>query len=577
MIASQGNSVLNTKQFCWQNRRLRHVQGISLRNLAFTQPPAGSRRKIVDDEDIPSTFKSPTKTLLLRDPRSLEHSRSSADIRSATLADRTLPGNKNLKNFIRRSDNRDFQPNTRTLGGSNTAGGTDLSLPFPPNPSENAVAEKLGDLFFSLHCHGLEDPIYVSEVITRTMNPSFRFFDTTIYSASIIRSSSVKIKFWARHIGSDNYSLLLDVDQHLEPLQYVGQQLEDLHHPLGPNCVLIHANDGIYTNSINLTLTNHEGKSKASQTLSRSTDQRTASFDTLMRLSNLDECVQDALHTTRKLRSQINDLIADKCGPKGSHGAMTTTSSSLTRVESYLGNARKTFAASKARLLDVKSSLEARHANIAAGRESTERQFHELTAARRAVAPRRDELSRHATRISIETARATERLFQIFHIKPQGSSAPEPLRFTIRGLLLPPSHHLEDVDDDDLAAALGYASSLSQLLSQYLRIVLPYPLLPQGSSSTVLDLTSISLGQPHSDKNPKRRFPLYRKAVVGYRFDYGVFLLGKNIEWLVGNKGGRLVDFREILGNLSILGVMLAGAADTEVTLNESKRRDTGS
>ena len=555
---------MNTKRCCWQNRRLRHVQGISLRNLAFAQPSARNPRKIVDDEVIPGTFKSPTKNRLLRESRSLEHSKSSADIRSAALADRTPPGNKTLNKFIHGSDDRDFQRKARIVRRSSTASGTESSLTTRLKPSENAVVEKLGALFFSLHCHGLEHPIYVSEVIIRTLNPSFQFFDTTNYSASITRSSSIQIKFWARHIGSDNYSLLLDLDQHLESLQYVGQQLEDLHHPLGPNCVLIHANDGIYTNSRDLALTNHEGRSKASQTFGRSTDQRTSSFDTLMRLSNLDECVQDALYTNGKLRSQINDLIADRSVSKNSHGAVTTTSSSLTRAESYLANARKIFAASKARLLDVKSSLEARQATIAAGREFIDHQFHELTSARQAIAPRRDQLDRHITQISVGTARATERLFQIFHIQPQGSSAPEPLRFTIRGLLLPPSNHLEDVDDDHLAAALGYASSLSQLLSQYLRTVLPYPLFAQGSSSTVLDLTSISLGQPHSDKNPKRRFPLYRKGAVGYRFDYAVFLLGKNIEWLVGSKGGRLVDSREILGNLSVLGAMLAGAADTE-------------
>ena len=53
-------------------------------------------------------------------------------------------------------------------------------------------------------------------------------------------------------------------------------------------------------------------------------------------------------------------------------------------------------------------------------------------------------------------------------------------------------------------------------------VPLHYPIQCLGSRSAILDLISVMRGP--------RAFPLYDKGVERYRFDYGVFLLNKNIE-----------------------------------------------
>ena len=426
---------------------------------------------------------------------------------------------------------------------------------------EDVVAGKLADVFFSLHCNDMENPIYVSEVVERTVNPTFRFFDINIYSAWITRRDEMTIKIWAKTRGSEGYHLLLQLEQHLGSLQYIGKELEGFHHPFPSNCVLFHMMDGIYTSFTDLPVSNYDAPHRPLSPATHS-KQKTSSFDALMRLSNLDDCIQDALSTQRTLTSQINALIAKQSSSQRTIDNAIRAESSLSTTRAYVTSARRRLSSSESHLTTLKSSLHDRRAAISGGLATRNRQSGELASARLEFTSRRAQHRECKTAIAIQTARIVDKLFSIYPIQPLDSTSLHPLNFTIRSQKLPPSHQLENLDDDHLAAALGHTSSLTQLLSQYLRLALPYPLSPQGSTSTVLDSISTTLGEPHGDNNPRRRFPLYRKGAVGYRFEYGVFLLGKDVEWLVGRSGGRLVDLREIAGNLSMVGAIVDAAAD---------------
>jgi len=84
------------------------------------------------------------------------------------------------------------------------------------------------------------------------------------------------------------------------------------------------------------------------------------------------------------------------------------------------------------------------------------------------------------------------------------------------------------------------------MLQYYLSVPLPYPLSPLGSRSLIHDQISIL------DSNA-RVFPLYPKSTIKFRFDYGVFLLNKNIECLAESQGLKVVDIRQTLPNLKYL------------------------
>lgn len=110
----------------------------------------------------------------------------------------------------------------------------------------------------------------------------------------------------------------------------------------------------------------------------------------------------------------------------------------------------------------------------------------------------------------------------VYPIEPEAGE-PGSLLFSINGVVLPNSVFVyPKVDEQGVATALGWTAALTVLLADYLSVPLHYPITVVGSRSYVTDPVSMIKGP--------RVFPLYAKGVDRYRFDYGVFLLNKNIE-----------------------------------------------
>lgn len=116
-------------------------------------------------------------------------------------------------------------------------------------------------------------------------------------------------------------------------------------------------------------------------------------------------------------------------------------------------------------------------------------------------------------------------LSHIFPIEPVTSPpkglSPDVL-FSILGIPLPNSTFPSSYSDDNVSTALGYAAQVTQLVAAYLAVPLCYSITCRGSRSYVRDEISMMKGS--------RAFPLFGRGVDRYRFDYGVFLLNKNIE-----------------------------------------------
>ncbi|TBU58827.1 UV radiation resistance protein and autophagy-related subunit 14-domain-containing protein [Dichomitus squalens] len=103
----------------------------------------------------------------------------------------------------------------------------------------------------------------------------------------------------------------------------------------------------------------------------------------------------------------------------------------------------------------------------------------------------------------------------------------------------------KDVTEDSVATALGFAAQLVQLLAAYMGHRLLYPVTCVGSRSMIKDGISAMVGP--------RNFPLFSKGVDTYRFEYGVFLLNKDIEMLMSERNLRALDMRHTLPNLKNL------------------------
>ncbi|KAF8887765.1 hypothetical protein BD779DRAFT_1526053 [Infundibulicybe gibba] len=84
-----------------------------------------------------------------------------------------------------------------------------------------------------------------------------------------------------------------------------------------------------------------------------------------------------------------------------------------------------------------------------------------------------------------------------------------------------------------------------QLLAAYLGKGLIYPVTCVGSRSLIRDGISAMVGP--------RMFPLFSRGVDTYRFEYGVFLLNKDIEMLMADRDLQALDMRHTLPNLKNL------------------------
>ncbi|KAG6857648.1 hypothetical protein H0H87_010217 [Tephrocybe sp. NHM501043] len=123
----------------------------------------------------------------------------------------------------------------------------------------------------------------------------------------------------------------------------------------------------------------------------------------------------------------------------------------------------------------------------------------------------------------------------------------------------------KDVNEDSVATALGYAAQVIQLLSAYLGKSLVYPVTCIGSRSLIRDNISAMVGP--------RMFPLYSKGVDTYRFEYGVFLLNKDIELLMADRDLRALDMRHTLPNLKNLLLTLTDGEGA--TLQQTRPPDS--
>ena len=279
-----------------------------------------------------------------------------------------------------------------------------------------------------------------------------------------------------------------------------------------------------------------------------------------MRLSNLDDCIQDALSTREKLASQITSLLEEQKPSLDTINASSRAEQSLASTNRSLVASRKLLKVIEARRSELETSLKARRAAITFGSLTQQQAQTQLTSAQTILASRNSLRESAKSALSGQVRRICEDLLSIYPIEPFDQ---KPLSFTVRDLHLPNAASLSAADADPAAtaAALGHVAHIVYLLSLYLTTPIPYPPTPHGSTSTILD--------PISNNMPSlaaRTFPLYQKGAVTYRFEYGVFLLNSDIELLMSRQGSRMVDLRHTLPNLKyLLTVLTTGQGELPV------------
>nr|CAD7408920.1 unnamed protein product [Timema poppensis] len=119
--------------------------------------------------------------------------------------------------------------------------------------------------------------------------------------------------------------------------------------------------------------------------------------------------------------------------------------------------------------------------------------------------------------------------------------------YTVCGVHLPNSEDFIPNEEVMISVALGFVAHLVQMVSVFLQVPLRYPIVHVGSRSKIIDLMADKI--PDKD----REFPLFSRGKDKLQFNYGVYLLNKNIAQLRWYCGVPTQDLRATLPNLATL------------------------
>ncbi|KAG0232559.1 hypothetical protein BGX31_005110 [Mortierella sp. GBA43] len=434
--------------------------------------------------------------------------------------------------------------------------------PFVLKSKEDSLPILL-DTYFTLHDQVNDQVIYSSETVTGSNDPSYNPIEDHLFTdLTKRRSSHVIVRIWAGHRGSDFY-LLLEWRVDLCCLRYIGKELRDLPTSLPNNTILFGFENGFYTAPDDDDMADHPHTSLPEPI---STAPGTAvgvvasyTYDAVMRLNNLHECIADTKQSRDDIKHDIETALNKENAPMIMHKRRGEHNERLWHLQGQVGNELKALEADRKKAAKLRRELDRRREGLAESQERGQTQVMYLEENMIKLAQNKESLY-HA--LQEYSTKRTELIATLFTIFPITESERDPNLLKICNVALPNSVY-NGMDEDTISVALGYACNLVVMLAHYLSVPLRYPLTPMGSRAYVLDPVSRLVG-------PKE-FPLFGKGQDSQRFEYGVFLLNKNVEQLLNSQGLQFMDLRQTLPNLRYLMETLLTTSPSQSMLIRSK------
>ncbi|KAJ7456454.1 hypothetical protein FB451DRAFT_1048357, partial [Mycena latifolia] len=293
---------------------------------------------------------------------------------------------------------------------------------------------------------------------------------------------------------------------------------------------------------------------------------KTAGWQDLFKLVTLQSCIQDNEVSLTEIVREIDKVLEGD--------AMAALKREVSERESLVQGLRKNCAAVYDQSEILREEIDLRRQQLQERREmlalAQEVRDEDLFS----VEEREDQVSDARQHLSLRsrfTPTRTTLISTLSTIFPIELLSPPDLLYTILDVPLPiplsasdPAPPLtlaahKDVTEDAVATALGYVAQVVQLLAAYLGKGLVYPITCIGSRSMIRDGISAMVGP--------RMFPLFSRGVDTYRFEYGVFLLNKDIELLMADRDLRALDMRHTLPNLKNLLLTLTDGEGAQLSV----------
>uniref|UniRef100_A0A667YGS4 UV radiation resistance associated gene n=1 Tax=Myripristis murdjan TaxID=586833 RepID=A0A667YGS4_9TELE len=386
----------------------------------------------------------------------------------------------------------------------------------------NKNGSPLLDTYFTLHLC-IEDRIsrdfYKSEVIRDSLNPTWRSLDFGMLPDLLDTSvSCFVVRIWGGQ--KEQYQLLIEWKVNLDGLRYTGQQIRSR----SPNEIIFGLNDGYYAADFDHKDQSERKKNSLLQ-VDQSSVRNSYSVFSLLRLHTAQRAIKQTQVTVQRIGKEIEEKLR-------------TTATCTER--------KKERECMQLRIGVLRSELERQRKAL--GREVDLRQKERAQLQKKAndslcrpcvwlCLPREQFLKSNAQL----TFRCRQLLSELSYIYPIDLANQSD--YVICGVKLPNSEDFQAKDDGSVAVALGYTAHLVLMISCFLQIPLRYPVIHKGSRSSIKDTITDRLTEK------EREFPLYPRG-ERFHFEYGVYLLNKNIAQLRYQHGLSTPDLRQTLPNL---------------------------
>ncbi|OCT93331.1 hypothetical protein XELAEV_18016399mg [Xenopus laevis] len=400
----------------------------------------------------------------------------------------------------------------------------------------NKNGYRLLDTYFTLHLcdeKKIYKEFYKSEVVKDSLNPTWRSLDFGLIPDRLDTSvSCFVVRIWGGK--NDVCRLLIEWKVNLDGLRYIGPQI----HACNPNEIIFGLNDGYYGAAFESK--NHsETRRNSHLQVDQSTVRNSYGVFSLLRLHRAQCAIKQTQVTVLKIGKEIEEKLR-----------MTSSSNELKKeseclrlkilvLQDELERQKKSLGREMEILQKEQKLLNDRRNVFNVNQEKLQKQNESLGELRKECTAKREQFLKTNAQLTIRCRQLLSELSYIYPI-----DAPDQKEYFICGVKLPNSEDFQAKDDGSVAVALGYTAHLVSMVSFFLQIPLRYPILHKGSRSAIKDNINDKLTEK------EREFPLYPKGGEKLQFDYGVYLLNKNIAQLRYQYALGTPDLRQTLPNL---------------------------
>uniref|UniRef100_A0A1A7Y0G4 UV radiation resistance associated protein n=2 Tax=Iconisemion striatum TaxID=60296 RepID=A0A1A7Y0G4_9TELE len=399
----------------------------------------------------------------------------------------------------------------------------------------NRNGSPLLDTYFTLHLCVAEcifRDFYKSEVIRDSLNPTWRSLDFGMLPDLLDTSvSCFVVRIWGGQ--KEQYQLLIEWKVSLDGLRYVGQQIRSRN----PNEIIFGLNDGYYAADFDHK-DQSERKSYSELQVDQSSVRNSYSVFSLLRLYTAQRAIRQTQVTVQRIGKEIEEKLrttATCTERKKERECMQLRTAvlhdELQRQRKLLGREMDVRQKERLQLQKKEEVFSAQHQSLKEERDSLTKLQKECTA-------KREQFLKSNAQLTFRCRQLHSELSYIYPIDVVNQSD-----YVICGVKLPNSDDFQARDDGSVAVALGYTAHLVLMISCFLQIPLRYPVIHKGSRSSIKDTITDRLTEK------EREFPLYPRG-ERFHFEYGVYLLNKNIAQLRYQHGLTTPDLQQTLPNL---------------------------